>query len=48
MGFGGVDWVVQGWVGYLWFNYECFPISGCKDVDKLQHRNTTFTRCSRF
>ena len=22
-----------GWVGYLWSNYECFPISGCKDID---------------
>ena len=31
MGWGGVG----GWgrVGYLWSNYECFPISGCKDID---------------
>ena len=21
------------WVGYLWSNYECFLISGCKDTD---------------
>ena len=26
----GVGW---GWVGYLWSNYECFPIGGCKDID---------------
>ena len=30
MGWGrGVGW---GGVGYLWSNYECFPISG-KDID---------------
>ena len=22
-----------GGVGYLWSNYECFPISGCKYID---------------
>ena len=27
---GGVGW---GRLGYLWSNYECFPISGCKDID---------------
>ena len=25
-------------VGYLWSNYECFPISGCKDI--LENSNT--------
>ena len=35
MGCGGVGKgrVVYGWVGYLSSNYECFPISGCKDID---------------
>ena len=42
MGWGGVGWgrvgysrggVGWGRVGYLWSNYECFPISGCKDID---------------
>ena len=30
MGWVGVVW---GRVGYLWSNYECFPISGFKDID---------------
>ena len=37
----GWDWVGRvglgreglGWVGYIWSNYECFLISGCKDID---------------
>ena len=34
-GWGGVGWGRLGWdgVGYLWSNYECFLISGCKDID---------------
>ena len=37
MGWGGVGWggVGYGWVGYLWANYECFPISGCKDLERV-------------
>ena len=27
-------------VGYLWSNYECYPISGCKDVDFLVLENS--------
>ena len=27
---GGVGGL--GGVGFLWSNYECFPISGCKDI----------------
>ena len=30
MGWNGVG---LGRVGYLWSNYECFVISGCKDID---------------
>ena len=32
---GGMGWgrVGKGWVGYLWSNYECCLISGCKDID---------------
>ena len=30
VGEGGVGWVR---IGYLWSNYECFSISGCKDID---------------
>ena len=30
LGGGGVEY---GRVGYLWSNYECFLISGCKDID---------------
>ena len=34
---GWVGWSRVGvgcvWVGYLWSNYECFPISGCKVID---------------
>ena len=34
MGWGGVGWGrVGSWVEYLWSNYECFLISGCKDID---------------
>ena len=32
----GLVWFGFGCVGgegYLWSNYECFPISGCKDID---------------
>ena len=25
----------KGGVGCLWSNYECFPISGCKDTEVL-------------
>ena len=36
MGWGRVGGVGVGGVGlgrYLWYNYECFPTSGCKDID---------------
>ena len=29
----GLGWVGCVWVGHLLSNYECFPISGCKDID---------------
>ena len=32
VGWGGWGREGLGWVGYLWSNYECFPISGCKDI----------------
>ena len=49
VGWGGVGWGRVGWgmdpTGYLWFKYDCFLISGCKDIwtsRKLQYRNTNF------
>ena len=33
VGVGGWGREGLGWVGYLWSNYECFLISGCKDID---------------
>ena len=35
MGWGrvGVGGVGNCKVAYLWSNYECFPLSGCKDID---------------
>ena len=33
VGEGRGGWVGWDGVGYLWSNYECFPISSCKDID---------------
>ena len=43
MGLDGMGWGRVG-KGTFGSNYECFPISGCKDKTsrELQHRNTTF------